>query len=101
MDWALAVVAIALISFGVVSRRVEGTPITPAIIFVGIGLIVGTKALDLIDVPPTGVSVKVLAEATLTVVLFSDASRIDLRTLRREYAVPARLLGIGLPLTIV
>ena len=41
-----------------------------------------------------------LAEATLTVVLFADASRIDMRTLRQEYAVPARLLGIGLPLTI-
>ena len=49
---------------------------------------------------PTGDAVKILAEATLTVVLFADASRIDLRTLRREYAVPARLLGIGLPLTI-
>ena len=35
------------------------------------------------------------------VVLFTDASRIDLRALRREYSVPARLLGIGLPLTIV
>ena len=33
--------------------------------------------------------------------LFADASRIDLRALRREYALPARLLGIGLPLTIV
>src|SRR5207244_4900917 len=44
---------------------------------------------------------KVLAEATLALVLFADASRIDLRTLRREYAVPARLLGLGLPLTIV
>ena len=44
---------------------------------------------------------KLLAEATLTVVLFSDASRIDLRTLRGELAVPARLLGFGLPLTLV
>ena len=50
--------------------------------------------------PPTGAAVRTLAEATLAVVLFADASRIDLRTLRREYAVPARLLGIGLPLTI-
>ena len=33
--------------------------------------------------------------------LFSDASRIDLRALRDGYALPARLLGIGLPLTIV
>ena len=33
--------------------------------------------------------------------LFADASRINLRLLTREIAVPARLLGIGLPLTIV
>ncbi len=100
MEWALAVVALALIAFGVVSRRVDGTPLTPAIIFVGIGLLVGTQALDLLDTSPSGEAVKVLAEATLTVVLFADASRIDLRALRQEYAVPARLLGFGLPLTI-
>jgi len=100
VEWALAVVALALIAFGVVSRRVDGTPITPAIIFVGLGLLSGAQALDLLDTPPTGESVKLLAEATLAVVLFADASRINLRTLRREYAVPARLLGIGLPLTI-
>ena len=100
MEWALAAIALTLIAFGVVSRRVEGTPITPAIIFVGVGLLVGPQALDLLDTSPTGESVKLLVEATLTVVLFADASRIDMRTLRREYAVPARLLGIGLPLTI-
>jgi NhaP-type Na+/H+ or K+/H+ antiporter len=100
MEWALAVVALALIAFGVVSRRVDGTPVTPAIIFVGVGLLVGAHGLDLVDPSPSGESVKLLAEATLTVVLFADASRIDLRTLRREYVVPARLLGIGLPLTI-
>ena len=100
MQWGLAVVALALIGFGVVSRRVDGTPITAAIVFVGVGLVVGAEGLDLLDESPTGGAVKVLAEATLTVVLFADASRIDLRTLRREYAVPARLLGIGLPLTI-
>jgi sodium/hydrogen antiporter len=101
MEWALAVTALALIGFGVVSRRLDGTPITPAMIFVGVGLMVGAEALDLIDTSSTGEGVKLLAEATLTVVLFADVSRIDLRTLRREYAVPARLLGIGLPLTII
>jgi NhaP-type Na+/H+ or K+/H+ antiporter len=100
MQWALAAVALALIGFGVISRRVDGTPVTPAILFVGVGLVVGSQALDLLHPSPTGEAVKVLAEATLTLVLFADASRIDLRTLRREYAVPARLLGIGLPLTI-
>jgi NhaP-type Na+/H+ or K+/H+ antiporter len=101
VEWALAIVAFSLIAYGAVSRRLDGTSITPAMIFVAIGLVVGAKAIGLVDTSPYGATVKTLAEATLTVVLFSDASRIDLRTLRREYAVPARLLGIGLPLTIV
>src|SRR6266480_3230769 len=101
MGWELAVIAAATIGFAVFSGRLEGTPITPAIFFVGVGLVFGTEALGVFDLPPTGESVKVLAEATLALVLFADASRIDLGTLRREYAVPARLLGLGLPLTIV
>jgi NhaP-type Na+/H+ or K+/H+ antiporter len=100
MEWTLAVIAIVLIAFGVISRRIDGTPVTPAMIFVGVGLLIGPQALALLDTSPTGEWLKILAEATLTVVLFADASRIDLRTLRREYAVPVRLLGFGLPLTI-
>ena len=44
---------------------------------------------------------RTLAEATLAVVLFSDSSRVDLRALRREASMPVRLLGVGLPLTVV
>ena len=44
---------------------------------------------------------RTLAEATLAVVLFSDSSRVNLRALRREASMPVRLLGIGLPLTVV
>jgi len=101
MGWELAVIAAATIGFALVSGRLEGTSITPAIFFVGVGLLFGTEALGVFDLPPTGESVKVLAEATLALVLFTDASRIDLRTLRREHTLPVRLLGVGLPLTIV
>jgi sodium/hydrogen antiporter len=100
VDWELAVIAATLLGFSIVSRPLAGTSLTSAMVFVGVGLLVGTQALDLFDAPSTGEFVKVLAEATLAFVLFSDASRIDLRTLRREFTVPARLLGIGLPLTI-
>ena len=101
MEWTLATIALALLAFAAIAGRVDGTPITPAIVFVGIGLLAGPEALGLVDLSSYGEPVKLLAEATLTVVLFADASRIDLRALRREVAVPARLLGIGLPLTIV
>jgi NhaP-type Na+/H+ or K+/H+ antiporter len=101
VEWTLATIALALLAFAAIAGRVDGTPITPAIVFVGIGLLAGPEALGLVDLSSYGEPVKLLAEATLTVVLFADASRIDLRALRREVAVPARLLGIGLPLTIV
>ena len=97
---ALVVVAAVFLGYAAVSRRLHGTSLTAPIVFVGAGLLFGPQALGWLDVTLDEQSVSTLAEATLAVVLFTDASRIDLRALRREYVVPARLLGIGLPLTI-
>ena len=82
------------------SRRLSGTPVTPAIVFVAVGLLVGPQVLGEIELASSGGTVRTLAEATLALVLFCDASRIDLGRLRREVGLPGRLLGIGLPLTI-
>src|SRR3954449_1908671 len=101
MEWALVMVSVAFLGVAAVSRRLVGTPITPAMLFVGFGLLVGPKALDGIGVSSTGSVVRVLAEATLALVLFSDASRVDLGHLRRAVGVPLRLLAVGLPLTIL
>ena len=101
MHWELVVVAVILLGFASVSRRIDGTPITAPLVFTAAGLVVGAHALGIVDLEATGEEVKLLAEATLTVVLFSDASRIDLAALRRTLGIPARLLGIGLPLTII
>src|SRR4249919_1623144 len=69
--------------------------------FTAFGLFVGGDALGLVDPRVSGEAVKLLAESTLALVLFGDAARIDLRALRGEVSLPARLLGIGLPLTLV
>src|SRR4051794_6322937 len=100
MDWALALVALALIGVAAVSQRLTGTLVTPAMLFVAFGLLVGPEVLDGVDLSSSGEVVRALAETTLTLVLFADASRIDLGALRRTVDVPVRLLGIGLPLTI-
>jgi sodium/hydrogen antiporter len=100
MKWSLTVVALAVLVVATVSRRLSGTPVTAAMVFVVIGVLVGPAVADLVDPSASDETVRTLAEATLAVVLFSDASRIRLDTLRREYVVPLRLLGIGLPLTI-
>jgi sodium/hydrogen antiporter len=100
LEWALAIVALSVLAVASVSRRLSGTPVTPAMLFVAIGLLVGPRVLDGIDLSSASPTVRSLAEATLALVLFADASRIDLRQLRREVGVPLRLLGFGLPLTI-
>lgn len=98
--WALATVAFLLLAFAALSRRLDRWLVTPAMFFTATGLLVG-PGLGLVDLDVKGEPMKLLAEATLTLVLFADASRISLRALREEFAVPARLLGFGLPLTIV
>jgi len=101
MEWALAMVSLALLGVAAVSGRLAGTPITPAILFVGFGLLVGPRAVGGIDLASTDAAVRVLAEGTLAMVLFCDASRVDLGQLRRAVGVPLRLLAVGLPLTIL
>jgi sodium/hydrogen antiporter len=100
MKWELAIIAATVLAVAGVSRRLTGTSVTPAMMFVLIGVLVGPLAIDEVTAVPTGAGVRTLAEATLAVVLFADASRIKPRVLSREYTVPLRLLGVGLPLTI-
>lgn len=100
MTWALPVIAGVLLAFAAVSGRVAGTPVTAPIIFTLGGLLFGATAVGVIDVESTAETVRLLAEVTLALVLFSDASKVNASTLRTEIALPARLLGIGLPLTI-
>ncbi len=101
MSWTITAAAIALIAYASVSGRLHGSAITPAILFVGLGYVLGTEGLDLIASGLDTGTVRALAEVTLALVLFSDASALHPRALRREAGTPARLLGIGLPLTIV
>ena len=98
--WAIPTIALVLLAFAAVSKRLSGTPITAPIVFLTAGLFFGAGALGIVDVDAAGEAVKLLAEITLGLVLFSDAASVDMRALRKELSVPARLLGLGLPLTV-
>jgi sodium/hydrogen antiporter len=100
VEWALPVIASTALAFAAVSRRLDGTSVTAPMIFTAAGLVFGAKAAGLVEPSVNGATVKLLASATLAVVLFADAARINLRALSEAYRLPAKLLGIGLPLTI-
>lgn len=102
MEFAgVAVLAGFVLAYALVSRRLETTPFTGPMLFVGVGVLLGSAGVDLLDLGMDQGTVRVLAEATLVLLLFTDAIRIDLRRLRDQIDLPARLLGIGLPLTVV
>ena len=100
-DWALPAIALMLIAYGAVSGRLRSTPISQAMVFVTLGLLAGNQLVGLVDADMVTGFVRHLAEATLTLVLFCDAVRVNRGRLRHESALPTRLLGLGLPLTIV
>jgi NhaP-type Na+/H+ or K+/H+ antiporter len=95
----VVVITAALFGWGLVSKRLERADLSAPIVFVIIGaLLAGT---GLIDGPQAPEALTPLVEITLVWVLFSDAARLPLQDLRRDGGRYVRLLGIGLPLTIV
>jgi len=97
---ALVVVAAILIVYATVSRPLDRRGVTSALFLMLAGLLVGPSVLGWLDVPLKGATAEHIAELSLALLLFSDAARIDLVSLRRHLAWPGRLLLIGLPLTM-
>ena len=103
---ALGLIACVLFAYALLSRRVEGTVVTGPMVFVAAGLICGWTELAEFGSAAGGGDdgaarqvVVLVAELALVLLLFTDAARVDPRALRGN-PLPARLLGIGLPLTV-
>ena len=86
--------------FGLFSKLAERSPVTGPMVFVAVGILAGPLGLDWLEVSINAELVRVLAEITLVLILFIDASLIDLPALIRTRGIPLRLLLIGLPLTM-
>jgi sodium/hydrogen antiporter len=101
----LGLLACLIFGFGLLSRRLEGSIVSAAMVFVAAGLVAGwTGLVDLgsathVDPSTSREAVFLVAELALVLLLFTDAAQINPRHLRGN-ALPLRLLGIGLPLTI-
>lgn len=100
MSLDIAIVAAVVIGFALVSKRLGPTVISAPMVFVAAGLIFGPELADVVDLGLEPRAVEGIGEVSLAVLLFSDATRISLSALRREIGLPARLLGIGLPLSV-
>ena len=99
MERTVVIVALALLGVAAISRRLTGTPVTAAMVFVAFGLVVGPHALGgSISRAPARPYARWPRRPHL--VLFSDASRVDPRHLRPDVGVRCACSASAFPYTI-
>ena len=94
-------VALLIFGYGLFSKKSGESMITAPMVFVAVGLAASFIPVDFLQGGIRAPFFKVIAELTLALILFIDASTINLRTLMKEKGIPFRLLFIGLPLTML
>jgi len=87
--------------YGYISKALSAVNISGPMFFAGLGLLISPLGLDVSQVDVNAEFVTIIVEIALVLVLFSDAALLDLKLLRRSWQIPARLLIIGLPITIL
>jgi NhaP-type Na+/H+ or K+/H+ antiporter len=100
-DPLLLILAAGLLAFGLISQRIERIALTAPMLFLLLGVISGPVLLDWSAPAIESSALKIIAELTLALILFTDASQVQRSHLVKFENLPIRLLGIGLPLTIM
>ena len=99
--WHIAAVLLGVIAFTAAAGRLERTPFTLPMVFTAFGWLFALGGIELVPMHAGRGVVHALAEITLILLLFYQASRVELRALREHWALFARMLLIGTPLTIL
>ncbi len=93
--------ALMILFYGLFSKLSEKSVITAPMVFVAVGYIVSLfvgpnwrEGINALWVEP-------IAQITLILVLFLDASTLNLKELLKDKQLPMRLLFVGLPITMV
>ena len=97
----LAVLAALLVLYASLAGALESKPVNGPLLFLLAGLVAGPSGLGLLNLSLDRNDLRLLAELTLSIVLFNDAAKANLAQLRQSRSLPLRLLTLGLPLTLI
>jgi len=95
----IALLLIVVLCWSLVAGRLHAAPVTGPLVVTIAGLLLSTTSF--IPLESATVVTHALAEITLVVVLFSDASRINLSHLAQDFCLPRQMLLIGLPGAVI
>jgi sodium/hydrogen antiporter len=94
------VLTILVLCYAVISGLVRRWYLAPALIFIAAGMALGPYGFDWMRIDANAGLFTVLAQLALTVILFNQASMLDLRNVFRRGHLTVRLLAVGIPVTI-
>ena len=97
----LTIVAAAVAVYGAFQSRLRSTVLSGPLLFLALGLVLSPSVLGIVDLSVDTTTVQILLKSTLVVLLFTEASHMEVTTVRREVPITARLLGFGMPLAIL
>jgi NhaP-type Na+/H+ or K+/H+ antiporter len=97
---ALAFILVVFL-YSLFAERLEHTALTAPIIFTSTGMLLFALAPSPVQMESSSTIFLTVAEIALCLLLFVDAIRIDLRVLRGNQSLPARLLVLAMPLSIL
>lgn len=90
-----------LLFYSLFAGRFEKRLVNGPLMFMLVGLLLGPAVFNVLKIQIDGAGLRLMAEVTLALVLFTDATKADLRILRAFNWIPIRLLLIGLPLCLL
>ncbi len=97
---AVSLVALLVFVWAVTSGALARRNVTGPIVFAVAGYLLANPTWGPVPVDVEASSIHVFAEVTLALLLFTDAARVNVRELKADPALPVRLLGVGLPLSV-
>lgn len=101
-NFELALIAIlaCVIVYSLLTKSISRTVLTLPIIFMFVGLAASGQIEMLAPPEVLDETKRLLAEITLVLVLFADASHVRIKRLKENFQLPLRMLVIGMPITI-
>jgi NhaP-type Na+/H+ or K+/H+ antiporter len=94
-------IALLVLLYGYISKALAAVNISGPMFFAGLGLLMSPLGFNVSRADINADFVIIIVEIALVLVLFSDAALLDLKLLRRSWRLPARLLIVALPITIL
>ncbi|GAB5449423.1 cation:proton antiporter [Gymnodinialimonas sp.] len=100
LEIVLLGVLICAVAYALLTRAISKTILTLPLIFVALGYLCAPVTASLGTTEDLRGSARLLAEITLVLILFADASHVRFAQLRTSFTLPLRMLILGMPGTI-